>query len=251
MMELPNISLQSNTATSRRWQLLQKQVYESKSPNQTVRIVASTRGLMADPVLEACEAGVGEFCEDYIPEGVTKKPVITHRFPSTTWHFGGIIQPNRLPIAVEYFEWIDMFDRMTLLQPLQEAFRKHPTVKTKILIEVNPIGSIKKNGARLEDVPYLCEELQKIPQVILRGLSCKSELMMNKPVAMKAYEKTFQIHKELLEKGILPSTATDLAIGSSRDYVEAIKLGSTMIRVGSAMFGQSAPSKSLLPFDEY
>lgn len=249
-MDLPSILVSDITATARRFKAIQTRLNASNEKNAT-RVVASTRGLMADPVLEACDAGVTEFCEDYLPEGVTKKPVITHKYPGTVWHFGGILQPNKLPIVVEFFEWIDMFDRATLIQPLRVACERHEDKKIKLLIEVNPIGNVKKHGAIFSDLPYLCEEIQKIKNIELMGLSCKSELMMSIDIAAKAYELTKKEHQSLLEKGILPSSAKELAIGSSRDMEKAVSLGSTMVRVGSALFGKSAPSKSLLPFDEY
>ncbi len=251
-MQLPSISINTQTATARRWAELQKRVQTASknSPNH-ITVIATTRGLMADPVLQACEAGVTEFCEDYLPEGITKKPVIVHRFPTTTWHFTGSLQPNKLHLAVEFFDWIHMFDRETLLKPLNEAFEKHPGKKTKILIEVNPIGTMKKNGVSLQELPKLCDGLQKIPQAKLMGLSCRSELMMSENVAAKAYDLVKNEQVKLIEKGMLPKTSDQLAMGSSRDLEKAIQSGSTMLRIGSALFGKSASFKAILPVDEF
>ncbi|MEZ4846981.1 MAG: YggS family pyridoxal phosphate-dependent enzyme [Bdellovibrionota bacterium] len=240
-MELPSFNLKVQSATSQRWIELHKRVQnavEKYNKTQSITIVASTRGLMADPVLEACEAGVSEFAEDYLPEGITKKPVIRHRFPLSTWHFTGILQPGKLHLAVEAFEWIHMFDRATLLKPLAEACEKHAGKKTKILIEVNSVGHTKKHGALMKDVPHLCDEISKIPNLELMGLSCKSELMMNTSATSKSYEDLSQLHQKLLKDGTLPSSATTLAMGTSRDIKRAIELGSTMLRIGSALFGK-------------
>lgn len=251
-MDLPSISINTQTATARRWAELQKRVQVAlKNSQNHITIVATSRGLMADPVFDACEAGVTEFCEDYLPEGITKKPVINHRFPMTTWHFAGSLQPNKLHLAVEFFDWIHTFDRETLLKPLHEAFQKHPEKKTKILIEVNPIGSMKKNGISMQELPKLCEGLQKIPQARLMGLSCRSELMMSQSLAAKAYDLVKNEQMKLMEKGILPKTASQLAMGSSRDIEKAIQSGTTILRIGSALFGKSASSKAVLPVDEF
>ena len=253
-MDLPSFNLTTQSATARRWIDLQKgvqSVFDGNPNHSPVQIVATTRGLMADPVLEACEAGVSEFAEDYLPEGITKKPVIQHRFPFSVWHFTGIINPNKLHLAVEAFDWIHLFDRTTLLKPLAEACEKHPNKKTKLLIEVNSSGNSKKHGALEKDVPFLCDEIQKIPNIELMGLSCKSELMMSQAICIQAYERLAKLHQKLLKEGALPTSATTLAMGTSRDYEQAIRLGSTMIRVGSTLFGKSAPSKSILPVDEF
>jgi len=253
-MDLPSFNLTTTTATARRWSELQKGVQDAikNSPNdRSVQIVATTRGLMADPVLEACEAGITEFAEDYLPEGITKKPVIQHRFPLSVWHFTGVINPNKLHLAVEAFDWIHLFDRATLLKPLAEACEKHPNKKTKLLIEVNSSGNSKKHGALEKDVSILCDEIQKIPNIELMGLSCKSELMMSQAICIQAYERLAKLHQKLVKEGVLPPSAKTLAMGTSRDYVQAIRLGSTMIRVGSTIFGKSAPSKSILPVDEF
>ena len=123
-MDLPSFNLKVQGALSRRWIELQKRVQNAVTlgkHQQTVRIIATSRGLMADPVMEACEAGIANFSEDYLPEGITKKPVIQHRFPLTIWHFTGVIQPNKLHLVVEFFDWVHLFDRATLLKPLSEA----------------------------------------------------------------------------------------------------------------------------------
>ncbi len=251
-MELPSFNLKVQSATAQRWIELQKRVQGTLGKsNRQIQIVATSRGLMADPVMEPCEAGISHFGEDYLPEGITKKPVILHRFPLSIWHFTGVIQPNKLHLAVEAFDWIHLFDRATLLKPLSEACEKRSNKKTKLLIEVNSAGNFKKHGAAVTDVSYLCDEIQKIPNVELMGLSCKSELMMSREICAKAYEKLSELHHGLLKKGVLPTHATVLAMGTSRDLEKAIELGSTMIRVGSALFGKSASSKSLQPIDEY
>lgn len=253
-MDLPSFNSTIRSATLLRWQILQTKVNESIQKNNIsypVDIVASTRGLMADPVLEACEAGVTHFAEDYLPEGITKKPVITHRFPNTTWHFTGVLQPNKLHLAVEFFDWIHIFDRTTLVKPLVEACQKHEHKKTKLLIEINPLGHFKKHGATEKDLAHLCEEISKIKNIQLAGFSCRSELMISPSQALSAYEKTAQLHRKFLKEGVLPANATTLALGSSRDFEKAIEFGSTMIRVGSSLFGKSAPSKALLPVDDF
>lgn len=251
-MELPSFNLKVQSATSQRWIELQKRVQGAfGKSNHQIQIVATSRGLMADPVMDACEAGISHFGEDYLPEGITKKPVIQHRFPLSVWHFTGVIQPNKLHLAVEAFDWIHLFDRATLLKPLSDACEKHSNKKTKLLVEVNSVGSFKKHGALEKDVPFLCEELRKIPNIELMGLSCKSELMMTQNVCAQAYEKLNRLHLKLLSEGVLPSTATVLAMGTSRDLEGALEMGSTMIRVGSALFGKSAASTSTLPVDEF
>ncbi len=253
-MDLPSFNSPIRTATSMRWIELQRkvdEVIEKHGIKHAVEIVASTRGLMADPVLEACDAGVRSFAEDYLPEGITKKPVITHRYPDTIWHFTGVLQPNKLHLAVEFFDWIHIFDRTTLLKPLAEACEKHSNKKTKLLIEINPLGHVKKHGASGDDVAYLCEEVVKIPNIELKGFSCRSELMIAPASAILAYEKTAKLHQKFLKEGKLPSSATTLAIGSSRDFEKAIEIGSNLIRVGSSLFGKSAPSKAILPVDEF
>lgn len=248
-MELPTLTLHSSSAVAKRWSELQKKI------NQQVqlvgghatfpRIVASVRGLMADKVIDACESGLQEFGEDFVTEGVTKRPVIVHRFPQTTWHFQGLLHPKQMSVAIENFDWLDTFDRKTLLHPLQEALSRHPERTIKILLEVNPVGPLKKWGLSPAEIPEVVQALLKMKNVRIEGISCKSDLMMSKPAALKAYEMAAQEREKLLSRGDLPNHANEFAIGTSRDWEDALKLGSTLLRMGSAFFGKTAPSKMI------
>jgi pyridoxal phosphate enzyme (YggS family) len=191
---------------------------------------------MVDPVLEVLESGVRDLSEEYLPEGVTKRPPVDHKVTGLTWHFTGTLPPNKIDLVIESFDWIHSIDRLTFVRPLSEAIQK----KGKpicVLIEVNPLGSKKRAGRSPGEIGELAEALVRIPSLRVLGLSLKNEFSMSKDDSVTAFQRMNDIHKKALRMGELPPAAKVLAMGTSRDFEEAILAGATMIRVGEALFG--------------
>jgi len=195
---------------------------------------------MVDPVLDAVNAGIRELCEEYLPEGITKRPPVDHRVPGITWHFVGELPPQKIHLAVEFFEWIHSVDRITTIRSLSEAVAAKGKKELKLLVEVNPLGKRKRMGASPEEVPFLIEAVQRIPGVRLMGLSMKNESAFSAKESVEAFRAMEKLRNEFLNKGVLPTQAIDLAMGSSRDFEEAISRGATIVRLGKAVFGTRA-----------
>lgn len=238
---LPTVEIQTrNTATGVRVTQVRKRIQQvtekmGKDPS-TVCLIAASRSLMTDPVVEAAEAGIKDFCEDFLPEGITKQPVVDHRVSGLTWHFTGSLLNKKLHLAVEFFDWIHTLDRLTLLRSLTEAV-KSKTKKLHVLIEVNVLGHQKRMGIDPKELPALAKELALIPNLVLSGLSFKSEHFLSSENSLVAYKEMAKLHKKLLDNGVLSSHATELAMGCSQDYERAIEEGATMLRLGQAVFG--------------
>ncbi|MCB0308613.1 MAG: YggS family pyridoxal phosphate-dependent enzyme [Bdellovibrionales bacterium] len=207
--------------------------------DDSVMIVASSRALMADPVMHAAQAGIRHFCEEFLPEGISKKPVVDHRVPGLTWHFCGRIPNQKMKLAVDNFDWIHSIDKITQLSALREALG-HREKKVSILIEVNPLGVEKRNGANPSDLEAIITQIQGIPNANFKGLSFKTEHFLTLDKAAEGFKRMQDIFENLKSNGVLPKEGMHLAMGSSRDYESAILQGSTMIRQGSSIFGEDA-----------
>ncbi len=207
-----------------------------RDPN-SVRLVASSRACMVDPVVAIAKLGVKDLAEDYLPEGVTKRPPVDRAAPGLTWHFTGTLPAQKLSLAVEFFDWIHSIDRLSITRPLAEAMEQNERHSLHLLIEVNVLGLKKRTGATPGEIPALVESLGRISGAIISGLSFKTELATLFSDGLWAYRRVRELHQEWLTKGILPPTAKELAMGSSRDFEEAIAAGATIVRIGSALFG--------------
>lgn len=209
-----------------------------RDPN-SIRLVASSRTLMVDPVVAAAEAGLTHFCEDFLPEGVTKRPPVDRRVKGLEWHFTGDIPAPKVHLALEFFDWIHTVDRLTLLRPLKETVDK--SVKgdrvVKVLIELNPMGHQKRTGISMEEAPALAQGLGNIPKLKLAGISLTREPFMAAIDLRSTYRNLRFQMQQWREEGIFPLHATELAFGSSRDFEIAVEEGATLLRLGSALFG--------------
>lgn len=212
---------------------------ENGKPEDSVTLMASGRALMADPVTHAAKAGVKHICEEFLPEGVAKRPVVDQKVPGLAWHFTGSLLGKKIGLAVEFFDWIHSVDRVTLISDLRRAVLQKAR-RICVLIEVNPLGDEKRLGVSEKDLPELAEALIQIPEIQLMGLSFKTEQFMSSSAVLEGFETMARIQAEGHRKGFLPPYAKDLAMGSSRDYLQAVSTGSTILRVGSALFGEDA-----------
>lgn len=218
---------------------IKKILLSQNRPEGDVMIVASSRALMADPVSYAAQAGIQHFCEEFLPEGIAKRPVVDHKVPGLTWHFTGSLLGKKLAMAVEFFDWIHSIDKITQVSALKSAI-DGKNRQISVLVEVNPVGQEKRLGVDPKDLPELLAALTQLPRIQLQGLSFKSEQFLSKDTALKGFDLMREIHENCLKKGYLPKTARHCAMGSSRDYEAAVKSGSTMLRLGEALFGESA-----------
>ena len=205
----------------------------------SVRIVATSRALMADPVTHLAQAGMRDFCEEFLPEGVSKRPVVDAKVTGLTWHFAGRLVPQKMPLVLESFDWIHTLDRATLVRPLKEALQAR-TTPLHVLIEVNPLGNSKRLGCSEEDLPELIEATRAIPGMTLQGLSFRTEHFIDLEEASYGFKKMKEIQEDMMNQEILHEEMSCLAMGASRDYREALAQGATFLRVGTALFGEEA-----------
>ncbi len=208
---------------------------------RSVTLLAVSKTFPAEAVIEAVQAGQRAFGENYVQEGVDK--IIALRAwaaqqaePPLQWHCIGPLQSNKTRLVAEHFDWVHSVDRLKIAQRLSEQRPAH-LPPLQVCLQINIDGGATKSGLAPEDVPALAHEVARLPRLALRGLMTIPEPA--EPAAMLAvHRRTRELFDALQASGGLPAPLDTLSMGMSADLEAAVAAGSTMVRVGTAIFGR-------------
>ncbi len=196
-----------------------------------VTLLAVSKTQSAATVREAYEAGQRDFGENYVQEALDKIGALP--LPGLVWHFIGPLQSNKTRDIASHFDWVHSVDRLKIAVRLNEQ-RPAGMAPLNVCIQVNISEEDSKSGVALADVEALCEALQSLPNLRLRGLMA-IPAPCDDPVAQRAvYAPLSALLRQLQAR--YPGMDT-LSIGMSADFAAAIAEGSTIVRVGTAIFG--------------
>ena len=196
-----------------------------------VTLLAVSKTQSAATVREAYEAGQRDFGENYVQEALDKIGALP--LPGLVWHFIGPLQSNKTRDIASHFDWVHSVDRLKIATRLNEQ-RPAGMAPLNVCIQVNISEEDSKSGVAMADVEALCEALQSLPNLRLRGLMA-IPAPCDDPVAQRAvYAPLTALLRQLQAR--YPGMDT-LSIGMSADIAAAIAEGSTLVRVGTAIFG--------------
>ena len=203
---------------------------------QQVCLLAVSKTFGADAVLEAAHAGQVAFGENYLQEAVDKITFIRQSAPELDleWHFIGPIQSNKTRPIAEHFAWVHSVDREKIAQRLSEQ-RPADMPPLNICLQINISGESTKSGASPEDAVSLAKRIHALPGLRLRGLMAVPEPTNDEQQQRAAFRQLKQLNDEIVAQGIVLDT---LSMGMSSDLHAAIAEGSTMVRIGTAIFGK-------------
>jgi len=209
----------------------------SRAPVQ-VKLLAVSKTFGPESVREAWSAGQTAFGENYIQEGVEKIQVLRGAAPPgatgpLVWHCIGPIQSNKTRLVAEYFDWVQSVDRLKIAQRLSEQ-RPASLAPLQVCIQVNVDGGPNKSGIVPEEALTLAHQVAALPGLRLRGLMCIPEPAADFEAACAVFARARALFDALNTQGFEVDT---LSMGMSADLEAAIHAGSTMVRVGSAIFG--------------
>ena len=199
---------------------------------ENVRLLAVSKTKPVSAIEEAIQAGQKAFGENYVQEGVEKIAYFNQQ-ADLEWHFIGPLQSNKTKLVAAHFDWIQTVDRLKIAQRLSEQ-RPAGKAPLNVLIQINISDEASKSGIAPEDMLPLAKEIALLPNLTLRGLMAipKPE---HEPAQQKiALSKMQQLFNRLQTEfeGI-----DTLSMGMSDDMAAAIECGSTMVRIGTAVFG--------------
>jgi pyridoxal phosphate enzyme (YggS family) len=201
-----------------------------------VRLLAISKTFGADAVVEAARAGQRAFGENYLQEALDKIAAVRAAQPELLleWHFIGPIQSNKTRPIAENFDWVHSVDREKIAQRLSEQRPAHlPPIN--VCLQVNISGESSKSGIPPEDVAQLAHVIAGMPHLKLRGLMAIPEPAENFDAQRVPFRQLRTLFDQLRAQGLALDT---LSMGMSADMAAAIAEGATIIRIGTAIFGQ-------------
>lgn len=204
----------------------------------TVQLLAVSKTKPVDAILEAANAGQRAFGENYVQEGSEKVAYFASHYPELEleWHFIGPIQSNKSRYVAENFHWVHSVNKAKLAQRLNDQ-RPEGLPPLQVLIQVNTSGETSKSGINDDEIFSLAELISSLPNLTLRGL-------MSIPAQTSNYEEQLSAFGELanlqqtLKNRFSNQQIDTLSMGMSGDMQAAIESGTTMVRIGTAIFGQ-------------
>jgi pyridoxal phosphate enzyme (YggS family) len=202
--------------------------------SEEVTLLAVSKTKPASAIAEAIDAGHRAFGENYVQEGVDKIRYFRERGDADLqWHFIGPLQSNKSRLVAEHFDWCHTIDRLRIATRLSEQ-RPASMAPLNVLIQINISDENSKSGIPLDELDALAAEVATLPHLTLRGL-------MAIPAPESSYERQFAVAQQMaVAFGALKAryaSVDTLSLGMSDDMEAAIAAGSTMVRIGTAIFG--------------
>lgn len=228
--------MQDHTSVKNNLLTVKKQIHEYEQQysrrQDSVFLLAVSKGQSIEKIQQAVEAGQTAFGENYLQEALTKIAAFADK--NLEWHFIGSIQSNKTKKIAQYFSWVHSINELAIAKRLSDQ-RSPELPALNICIEVNISGEASKSGIKIENVLDLAKKITQLPRLCLRGL-------MAIPAPSATFDeqrKIFHQLKEIFDQLNVNKFHLDtLSMGMSDDMQAAIAEGSTLVRIGTAIFGQ-------------
>ena len=200
----------------------------------SVRLLAVSKTFDADAVRSAHAAGQRAFGENYVQEGVAKIEALADLRAQLEWHCIGPLQSNKTRVVAAHFDWVHGIDRLKIAERLAEQ-RPAGLPPLQVCLQVNVDGGANKSGVAPEDALALAQAVAALPRLRLRGLMAIPEPAPDFASQRALFLRAAAVFEQIRGAGIEVDT---LSLGMSADLEAAVAAGSTMVRVGTAIFGQ-------------
>lgn len=204
-------------------------------PRSDVQLLAVSKTFPSDAVLDAMQTGQRAFGENYLQEGVDKIAAVAAAAPDAQleWHFIGPIQSNKTRPIAENFAWVHAVDRLKIAQRLSEQ-RPVGMPPLNICLQVNISGEASKSGVAPEALAELAHQVAALPNLCLRGLMAIPEPESDAAKQHLPFARVRNLFEQLQAGGLQLDT---LSMGMSGDLAAAVAEGATIVRIGTAIFG--------------
>lgn len=209
----------------------------------SVRLLAVSKTHPASKLEEAWNAGQRAFGESYVQEAIEKMEAVARTWgaqEAPEWHLIGPLQSNKTRVAAARFDWVHSVEREKTARRLSEQ-RLAELPPLQVLIQVNCSGEASKSGAAPHEAAALARIVDRLPRLKLRGLMAIPEPTPDVGLQRRRFRAMRELFDELRREGLALDT---LSIGMSDDFEAAIAEGSTMVRIGTAIFGVREAERS-------
>ena len=199
---------------------------------ETVGLLAVSKTWPASSVREAAMAGQRAFGENYVQEGIDKIREVAR--PDLEWHFIGPLQGNKTRQVAETFDWVHSVDRLKIAERLAQH-RPETLPPLQVCLQVNISGEDTKSGVAPQEAPALAQRIAQLPRISLRGLMAIPAPAADFAGQREPFRRLRLLFEQLVREGLALDT---LSMGMSNDIEAAIAEGATLVRVGTAIFGE-------------
>jgi len=199
-----------------------------------VRLMGVTKAVGDDRILQAIEAGIDIIGENYVQEAKRKIELMGK---SVEWHFIGHLQSNKARYAVRLFDMIHSVNRVSLAEELNRRAAAAGVV-CRVLVEVNLAGEESKSGAPPEEAPGLVRAVSQLANLSVRGLMTMAPWYEDPEKARPCFAGLRRLRDRIDAEGIPNVTLRELSMGMTDDFEVAVEEGSTIVRIGRAIFGE-------------
>jgi pyridoxal phosphate enzyme (YggS family) len=200
----------------------------------SVQLLVVSKTFSHDQVAAVAALGQRDFGENYVQEGVDKIAAL-QGLTGLVWHCIGPMQSNKTRLVAEHFDWVHSVDRLKIAQRLSEQRPAH-LPPLQVCLQVNIDGGPTKAGVAAADALALAQAVVALPRLQLRGLMTIPDAVEGFDAQVAVHAQAKQLFDELQKALALPQFDT-LSMGMSADLEAAVQAGSTMVRVGTAVFG--------------
>lgn len=218
---------------------IQKSAHKAGRKSEDIQLVAVSKTRPVEDLLEAFNCGQHVFGENYIQEVLDKRPQLP---PEARIHFIGHLQSNKAKFAAEFCDMIETVDNVKLARRLNNRLKQ--TGRTlEILLQVNIGNDPNKSGIAAEETEQLYEQIAPFSQLRITGLMTMPPWENSPEESRKYFSALRELGEELTAKGLFAGKPAKLSMGMSEDFPIAIEEGATIIRIGTALFGERLQKK--------
>ena len=203
----------------------------NKKIEKKTSIIAVSKKKSAELVEQAYLLGIKNFGENYLQEALQKIIYLNHL--DINWHFIGKIQSNKCKDIARNFQWVHTIDRFKIAKRLNDDCPLDKIIN--VLIQINIDNEESKSGINESQLFDLAEKISTLPNLKLKGIMVIPKNNLENNLTEESFKKTLEISTKLRNKF---SEANEISMGMSNDFELAIKNGSTMVRIGTGIFGE-------------
>ncbi len=215
------------------FQQVKARIEAATSSNQSVQLLAVSKTKPHEALRELASYGQNDFGENYVQEALQKQQLLNDL--DLVWHFIGAIQSNKTREIAENFDWVHTVDRLKIATRLSEQ-RLETQLPLNVLIQINIDNETSKSGIDRSGLFELADAIINLPKVRLRGLMCIPAIQSTSELQLQSFSKMNDLFNAIKQR--YPKENIDtLSMGMSGDLDMAIAAGSTMVRVGTDLFG--------------
>lgn len=199
---------------------------------ESIQLLAVSKTKPLADVLAAAAAGQTAFGENYVQEGADKAVATVNQ--KLVWHFIGPLQSNKTRLVAEHFAWVHSIERLKIAERLS-AQRPASLPPLQACVQVNVSGEASKSGCAPEQTLALCQAIADLPGICLRGLMAIPEATDDSAAQRVPFRQLREIFEQIRAAGLPLDT---LSMGMSHDLEAAVAEGATIVRIGTAIFGE-------------